>query len=121
MVSITEQSPQKGDIEMELPIKQAIDYIKEKQGVYVYVDGKLTKIDNLELVLKSDEQHVDIAIFLTGGRERVSTPVSEYDAINMADKIGGVWIYNTFINKFAQLGKIVLQSKEGTTLYEKRV
>ena len=79
-------------------------------------------MDNVELVLTDENQRVDIAVFLTGGkRTTINVPVEEEDAIHLADEIGGVWIYNTIINKFAQIGKIVFQSKGGETLYERKI
>jgi len=123
MVEITEMTAE-GDVNMTLPVREALQYLKEKRDVYIYVDGEMTRADDLDVRLTSDEQSVDVTLPLRGGaRTHIVAPVDDADAFGIADKIGGVWVYNTRKRRptFAQVKKFALISATGEELFSKYV
>ena len=123
MVEIIEASL-KGDVRMSLPVDEAVAYLKAKKNVYIYIDGEMTKADDVEIRLTSDDQHVDVTLPLKGGaRSNIVVPVNDADAFDIADTKGGVWIYNTILASplFAQVKSLVFAGADGETLYERNM
>lgn len=122
MVEIIEASTE-GDVRMTLPVKEAVAYLQKKKNVYIYVDGEMTKADDIEVRLQRDEQIVDVTLPLTGGRDHIIAPVEEKDAFKLADKLRGIWVYNTRRIKasFAQVKKLALVGADDKVLFEKRM
>jgi len=122
MVNIIEASVE-GDVRMTLPVAEAVAYLQKKKNVYLYVDGEMTKADDIEVRLQSDKQIVDVTLPLRGGRDHIIAPVAEKDAFSLADKLGGIWVYNTRKRKatFAQVKKLALVGVGDEVLFEKRM
>ena len=123
MVEIIEASLQ-GDVRMSLPVDEAVEYLKTKQNVYIYIDGEMVRASDVEIKLTSDDQRVDVTLPLKGGaRQNITVPVDDSDAFEIADRKGGLWIYNTLKRNpiFAQVKKLIFAGADDENLYERRL